>query len=207
MTGARASTESIEARILASALSHIRRDGVKRMAIVRVASDIGMVHANVYRYFPSKAALADRIVSDWLRGIERRLTDIAQAPDPANDKLERFLTYLGRAYHEKAESDANVFAIFADASEAGEDLATRHRKRVRELLSQVLEEGMGTRVFAMPDVRRLERLVLDTMHRFIDPHAVRRSAVKPTTLASFDLRRDRVIRILIQGMAMRWAQS
>ena len=207
MTGDRALSDTIEARIIAAALAHIRRDGAQRMTVVRVARDAGMVHANVYRYFPSKAALAERIVNDWLRGLERRLTDIAQAPDPANDKLERFLTFLGRAYHEKAEADANVFAIFADASEAGTELALRHRKRMRELLSQVLEEGMGSRVFAVPDVRRLERLVLDTMHRFIDPHSVRRSAVRPTTLTSFDMRRDRVIRILINGLAMRWAQN
>ena len=48
-----------------------------------------MTHANVYRYFPSRAALVDAVVDVWLKATERRLAEIADGPDPADDKLER----------------------------------------------------------------------------------------------------------------------
>lgn len=201
MSPASASGESTEARILSVALKHVRRDGAERLTVVRVAEDAGMTHANVYRYFPSKAALMERIVADWLRGIEQRLSDITQAPDPASDKLERFLTLLARAYEEKAAGDAQIYAIFADAAEADAPMAARHRQRTRELLQRVLEEGIAGHIFP-GDVRRNERLVLDAMHRFLDPHSVRRSARRSDgRIASMDTRRDRMTRLLIRGMA------
>jgi len=196
--------ESVEARLLAIAHRHIRRDGFRRMTVVRIAEEAGMAHANVYRYFPSKAAIGERVVGDWLRGIEQRLNDIAQSPDPASDKLERFLTFLARAYQEKAEGDPQVYAVFADASEAGEALARRHRARMRELLRRVLEEGGSARVFASPDVRRLERITLDGMFRFIDPHAVRRSRRAGSEQSpALEIRRDRLIRVVLAGLALR----
>lgn len=171
MSGGDAS-EGVEARILGCALRHLRRDGLKRLTIVRVAEDAGMTHANVYRYFPSKIALLDRLCADWLLGIERRLGDISQAPDPADDKLERFLTFWARAMDEKALNEPHLFAVLTDAISQGRDMAARHQQRVRDLLLRVLEEGATTRVFTLPDVRRAEALTMDALHRFLDPFAI-----------------------------------
>lgn len=194
----------VEGRILAIARSHLRRDGFKRMTVTRIAEEAGMAHANVYRYFASKAAIAERLVGDWLREIEQRLNDIAQSPDPANDKLERFLTFLSRAYQEKAGAEEQLYAVFAEASESGAALAARHRDRVRELMRRVLEEGVGARVFASGDVRRLERIALDAMHRFIDPHAIRRmNAMVAGASSAIESRRDRIIRLLLSGLSHR----
>ena len=193
--------ESTEARLIAIALKHFRRDGAARTTIVRIAEEAGMSHANVYRYFASKAALAERIVSDWLRGIELKLSDIVQAPDPADDKLERFLTVLARAYEDKAAHDPAIFALFVAAAQGRADYASRHRARTRELMCRVIEEGLSTRVFSGGDVKRLERLVLDVAYRFIDPAAVQQ-AFRPGREkrdGRLDSRRDRVLRILLRG--------
>ena len=193
--------EGQEGRLLAIALRHIRRDGWKRLTVVRIAEDAGMTHANVYRYFASKAAIGDRVVTDWLREIEQRLNDISQSPDPADDKLERFVTLLARAYDEKATGDPEVFAIFTDAAENGEAVAARHRQRTRELLRRVLDEGIGTRLFS-GDLRRLERLTLDGLHRFLDPHSVRRSVARAEARGpgGMEARRDRVTRLVVRGL-------
>lgn len=201
MTGAEAGGEGNEARLLAIALRHIRRDGWKRLTVVRVAEEAGMSHANVYRYFPTKAAIGERVVGGWLREIELRLNDITQAPDPADDKLERFLTLLARAYDDKATGDPAVFDIFADAAETGAPAAARHRQRSRELLRRVLDEGIGTRLFS-GELRRLERLTLDALHRFLDPHSVRRSVRRSEARGpgGMEARRDRVVRTVIRGL-------
>jgi len=75
--------DSVEARILEVARAHIRRFGVARATIVGVAHDAGMTHANVYRYFPSKATLFEEITASWLRPIETRLREVADGPAPA----------------------------------------------------------------------------------------------------------------------------
>jgi AcrR family transcriptional regulator len=64
---------------------------------VAIAEAAGMTHANVYRYFPSKEALIDAVVDAWIKSVETRLTDIADGPDPSDDKLERMVLALARA--------------------------------------------------------------------------------------------------------------
>ena len=85
---------AVDARLLAVATEHLRRLGPKRVTVVAVAAEAGMTHANVYRYFPSKDALLDAVAGRWLRDVETRLAGIADAPDPADDKIERLLTAL-----------------------------------------------------------------------------------------------------------------
>lgn len=190
--------DGTRARILLAATEQVRQLGAARLSVVHVARSIGMTHANVYRYFPSKAALIEEVGADWLRDVEQRLADITQAPDPAYDKLERFLSLLARAYEEKARADAAVFAILVDARAGGSD---RHERRVRDLLGRIIEEGIATRAFGSGDVRRTEQLVLDAMHRFIDPASVlRTTGGEPARPASWDSRRERLTRLLVRGL-------
>lgn len=203
MTGARDAGDTVEARILAVAMRHLRRDGLKHLTIVRIAGDAGMTHANVYRHFASKVALVDRLVADWLRGIERNLSEISQAPDPADDKLERFLTFYARALDDKARAEPALFDVLLDGLDQGRELATRHGQRVRDLLLRILEEGSSTRVFMQGDVRRGEALVFDCLFRYLDPHAIRRDlagdAGRPGPAR--DARRDRLTRLVIRGLS------
>lgn len=198
MTGA---GDGVEARILAAAQKRLRRDGLRRLTVVGVAEDAGMTHANVYRYFRSKADLADHILGDWLRDIERRLADVSQSPDPADDKLERFLTLLARGYGEKAAADRMVFAVFIDALDQGRFVARRHQDRVRELMVRVIEEGVSTHLLAGADARRIELLISDVLHRFLDPHAIARDASLAPQGGVAEARRERALRLLLRGVA------
>ena len=97
--------DSVEARILEVARAHIRRFGAARATIVGVAHDAGMTHANVYRYFPSKATLFEEITASWLRPIETRLREVAdgagaggrQAREHADDGASRLPPEARRA--------------------------------------------------------------------------------------------------------------
>ena len=80
-----------ETRLLAIAADQLRRFGPRHVTVVGIADAAGMTHANVYRYFASKAALIDAVAGQWLRRLEAIIADIADAPDPADDKLERLL--------------------------------------------------------------------------------------------------------------------
>jgi AcrR family transcriptional regulator len=85
-----------DARLLTIAAEHLRRLGPRRVTVVGIAQAAGMTHANVYRYFPSKTALIDAVAAQWLRRLELGLAEIADAPDPADDKLERLLVAIAQ---------------------------------------------------------------------------------------------------------------
>lgn len=194
--------EPVEARILELAANHIRRYGLRRTTIVSIAEDAGMSHANVYRYFPSKAALVEAVTDYWLRPIEAGLRDIADGPDPAYDKLERILSALQRAYRDKLDSDENLFELFADATARSTAIARRHRNRIQGEIQRVIDEGMATGAFFSGDQRRALAFVFDSLFRFLHPVAVRldRDARPDQLAARFERVLQQLLRGLIQGL-------
>lgn len=161
-----------DARILELAGDHLRRFGPGRFTVVGVAEQLGMSHANVYRYFSSKSGLLEAVTAQWLKPIETGLREIADSPDPARDKLERMLTGLHRAYREKLQSDPHLFAVFADSVRASGGVARKHRNRIQTELRRVLEEGMASAAFAGDEQNRALALIFDATHRFIHPVCV-----------------------------------
>ncbi len=103
---------STDLRLLELAAEHVRRHGAARLTITEIADAAGMSHANVYRYFRSKAALLEAITTAWLAPLEAGLRVIADAPDPVYDKLERLLFAIHRAYNDKLATDPKIFDIF-----------------------------------------------------------------------------------------------
>lgn len=180
-----AERSSANVRLLAIAADHVRRFGARRLTVVAVAEAAGMTHANVYRYFPSREALLDAVANAALRPVEALLSDIAGAPDPADDKLERMVLALARAYRDLLEHDAAAFGIYAEAVEGNRGIARRHRGRARMLFERVVDEGVATGVFSVRDRQRALSFLTDALFRFTHPAAVRldgslpRAALEP----------------------------
>ena len=190
--------EPVEIRILELAATHIRTFGLRRTTIVSIAEEAGMSHANVYRYFPSKAALLDAVTDYWLRPIEAGLMDIADSPDPAYDKLERILSALQRAYRDKLDHDENLFQIFADATAKSTGISRRHRNRVLGEVQRVIDEGMAGGAFPSGDQRRALALIFDGLYRFLHPVAVRLD--QELRRDQLGPRFDRVLRLVLRDL-------
>lgn len=167
-----ASDDRVEARLVAIAADHIRRFGPERVTVVSVAREAGMSHANVYRFFPSKAGLIEAVVVAWARTVELALGDIANAPDPADDKLERFLSAWAKAQREGLDRDPPIYATFASLWEARRDTIMAHRARIRAFLASIVDEGLEPGPFRIRDEEKAVSFVADAMQRFIHPALV-----------------------------------
>lgn len=186
--------EGARARLLGAVATELRQIGPRRITVSGIAARVGMSHANVYRYFDGKAGLLDAVLNGWLRALEARLQEIVDGPDPADDKLERFLTMLARAYADTRAQDGAVFALLAEP-EAGMREAERHRKRIEAWVMRIAEEGIATRLFGGSDARRAATLALDLAHRFCDPAAVWQAQGVPS-----DGRSDRAMRAAMRAL-------
>ena len=189
----------VDQRLLEIAAAHVRRFGADHVAIVRIAAEAGMSHANVYRYFPSKAALIDAVTAAWLKPLEGELRVVGEGPDPPFDKLERLLFAVHRAYRAKLESDPDLFGLLVAAMEANSGVARKHRNRVQQDIQRALEEGMSAGAFAAVDMRRAMSLVFDMMHRFIHPASIRLDAAAPR--GAIEQRAGRVFDQLVRALA------
>ncbi|UZF90277.1 TetR/AcrR family transcriptional regulator [Bosea sp. NBC_00550] len=188
--------EPSETRILTVASEHLRKFGLKRFTVVAVAEEAGMTHANVYRYFPSRVALIDAVVDVWLKATERRLADVADGPDPADDKLERLILALAKANRDLLSEDPHLFAALSLAVAKRHAISRRNRTRVRALFERVVDEGIATGVFEPRDRDRAIAFVIDATHRFIHPASLALEADVP--LASVDTRLSTLIRVILR---------
>ncbi len=111
--------ETPKGRILAAAARQLARNGLRKFTVVDVATDAGMTHPNIYRYFTSKTALLDALVASWLKPLEDRIETVVSAADPVPDKLERMTVAISRAYRAAKAEDPHLFAAFAAATAAG----------------------------------------------------------------------------------------
>ncbi|SIQ62261.1 MULTISPECIES: TetR family transcriptional regulator [unclassified Bosea (in: a-proteobacteria)] len=188
--------EPSETRILSVAGEHLRRFGLKRFTVVAVAEEAGMTHANVYRYFPSRVALVDAVVDVWLKATERKLADIADGPDPADDKLERLILGLAKANRDLLHEEPHLFAALSLAVAKRHAISRRNRTRVRALFERVVDEGIATGVFEPRDRDRAIAFVIDATHRFIHPASLALEGDVPQ--ASVDARLSTLIRVILR---------
>jgi AcrR family transcriptional regulator len=184
--------------LLDIATEHVRRYGIERTTVVAVARDAGMTHANVYRYFPSKEALVDAITAEWLKELEGVLQGVTDAPDPADDKLERLILAYARLWRDRIETEPNLAALDLVAFAEGRLVARRHRQRLRTLIDRILEEGVSASLFRLRSRDKAATVMLDALHRFVDPAAV--AADRAVPREEIDLRVAAATRLVLRAL-------
>ena len=90
-TSRQSRSEDTALRIIDVAEELFRRVGYAKTAVADIARELDMSPANVYRFFPSKAAINEAIAERFLDEIGVRLRAIASADAPAGERIERFL--------------------------------------------------------------------------------------------------------------------
>lgn len=188
-----------DARLLAIAADHLKRFGPRALTVVSIAEEASLTHAAVYRYFPSKAALIDAVAGLWLKGLESLIAEITDAPDPADDKLERLIHAWAQAHRDLLVENRHLFDVYCDATETARALVRKHRARLRQLLERVLDEGIATAKFDPRDRDRALAFVNDAFYRFVNPLAVRLDADVPQDI--LDQRLSIMIRVVLRTLA------
>ncbi len=194
------SDETPKGRILAAAAEHLRRHGARRFTVVDVADAAGMTHPNVYRYFTSKKALIDALVTNWLKPLEEQIETVIGAPDPVPDKLERMITAISRAYRAAKADEPELFHAFVTATTESRAVSRKHRARIRKAFERVLEEGISAGVIAIRERARAQALLIDCCWRFIDPVSIQ---IESDTAAGVDGRLERVIEAAVNRLSRR----
>ncbi|MGL4638012.1 MAG: TetR/AcrR family transcriptional regulator [Beijerinckiaceae bacterium] len=195
-----AAEESPRARIVAAASEHLNRFGLSRFRVVDVADAAGMTHPNVYRYFTSRTALVDALITNWLKPLEEMIETVVGAPDPVPDKLERMVSAISRAYREAKESEPALFGAFVEATSGNRAVSKKHRARLRKAFDRVMDEGILSGVIFLSDRTKAQALLLDSCWRFTDPVSILADQDPPALLSN---RLERVLEASIGSLTRR----
>jgi AcrR family transcriptional regulator len=192
--------DSPKARIIAAASEHLAVSGLARFRVVDVADAAGMTHPNVYRYFTSRTALIDALITNWLKPLEEMIEMVVGASDPVPDKLERMISAISRAYREAKHSEPALFVAFVEATSANRAVSRKHRARLRKAFDRVLDEGILSGVISLADRARAQALLLDSCWRFTDPVSILADQDAPASLTG---RLERVIDAALSSLTRR----
>jgi AcrR family transcriptional regulator len=148
----------------------LRRHGPAKATVVDVARALGVSHAAVYRYFPSKAALREAVTRRWLSRDRDALAALAadQALSPPQ-RLRAWLAALFAAKQAKARDDPELFAAYWILAGEHSRVAADHVAELRRQLQAILADGIADGTFAGPDPAAAARTVLDATTRFHHP--------------------------------------
>ena len=96
----KARTEDTRARIMETAEILFRRLGYAKTAVADIAAELRMSPANIYRFFPSKAAIVQAMCQRCLSELEEKVWAVARSKSPASARLERLQLEI-LAYHKE----------------------------------------------------------------------------------------------------------
>jgi AcrR family transcriptional regulator len=182
--------------ILDTARKLLRRFGQDKLTVVDIARELGMSHANVYRYFTTKSAILDAIIDEWLSRLETFVDAIVQRPDSAAQRIEAVVVELHRKRKKKLLEDAQVFETYRRVVEIRPDMAARRRQQLIRVFRSLLEEGIRTGEFAPMDASAAAVSLKDATALFLHPLMI------PTNLHEETEERARsVVRCMLAGFA------
>jgi len=182
--------------ILDTALRLLRRHGGDKLTVVDIAREMGMSHANVYRFFKNKAEILDVITDDWLSKIEAFIEEIAHRPVSAAQRIEAIVMELHRKRRLKLIEDAEVFEMYRQVAEMRPDFQAKRRQKILDMFQRLIVDGIASGEFKPVDSVEAATVLKDATSLFLHPLMIP-TAVNEKT----DARAQHVVRYIIAGFS------
>lgn len=184
------------ALIVETARVHLRRFGEDKMTIVGIARALGMSHANIYRYFPGKAAIVEAVLDLWLSRVESFITEVARQPGTAAERIERVVLEIHRRRRAKHQSEPELYESFRRVILSRSDAVAKRQRKIATVFCDLIRKGIEDGEFRPVDPARAATVLEDATAFFLHP------AVMPSALSNRGEERARnVVRHVLAGFA------
>jgi AcrR family transcriptional regulator len=182
--------------ILETARLHLRRFGEDRMTIIGIARELGMSHANIYRFYPSKTALIEAVLDRWLCRVENFIAEVANRDATAAERIEAVVIELHRRRRAKFKQEPELYESFRRVIVARSDAVARRQEKIAGVFRRLVEEGVEQGEFRPVDPAGAATILDDATAFFLHP------AVMPSALDNRGEERARqVVRHVLAGFA------
>jgi AcrR family transcriptional regulator len=157
-------------RILIATEDVLRRYGPSKATVVDVARALGVSHAAVYRYFPSKAALREAVTRRWLgRGNDELAAIAADSDRRPPERLRAWLIELHQAKRRRAATEPEMFATFGALAAENNAVPVAHVATLLGQLESIVAAGVAGGDFAETDPATAARTVFTATAAFHYP--------------------------------------
>jgi AcrR family transcriptional regulator len=183
--------------IVETARVHLRRFGEDKMTIVGIARALGMSHANVYRYFPSKTAIVDAVLDRWLSRVENFIEETARRDGTASERIERVVIELHSRRRKKFQEEPELYESFRRVILSRPQAVGKRQEKIAGVFRKLICKGIEDAEFRPVDPVEAATVLEDATAFFLHP------AVMPSALDNRGVERARnVVRHVLAGFSV-----
>ncbi|NTG51545.1 TetR/AcrR family transcriptional regulator [Agrobacterium rhizogenes] len=161
-------------RILDVAEEHFRRIGYQKTSVADIASCLGMSSANIYRFFPSRAAINSSICGRFFADAAQFANAVPRMQAPAPQKLANLLNILHQKKKRTFIEEKPVHDLIVAAMEEDWAIIKAHGDEIMAIIETIVREGIEAGEFDIEDATQAARSVMNAFVPFYHPVLVER---------------------------------
>ena len=146
--------------------------GYQKTTVADIARDLGMSPANVYRFFPSKAAINEAICTRILDGLADLAWQIARGPGSPPARLTKLFKRFEEETISQFLKDRKIHDMVAAAMEEHWPVIQAHIRTIETAIRHIVMDGQAEGVFAHLDPEITARQIHAAMCIFTHPQVV-----------------------------------
>lgn len=175
--------EQARNRILDIAEKHIRRIGHRKTTIADIASDLGTSRANVYRFFPTRAAIDNAVCGRIVKELTERAFSIVRTDAAASKKLVEFLNVLHWHSRRTLVEERLIHELFVAATNENWATMSAHSERIQAVLEAIIRQGLRSDEFEVENAAAAAQRVVTAFLPFSHPVLVAQCFQKEDEIA------------------------
>jgi AcrR family transcriptional regulator len=156
-------------RILDVAEEHFRRIGYQKTSVADIASCLGMSSANIYRFFPSRAAINSSICGRFFAEAAQFVNAIPHMQAPAPEKLVNLLNILHQKKKRTFIQEKPVHDLIVAAMAENWAIIKAHSDEIVAIIETIVTEGIEAGEFNIENAAQAARSVMNAFMPYYHP--------------------------------------
>lgn len=165
----KASPSLSAASVLETAKALVRRFGEGKTNMVDIARALGVSHAALYRFYPSKSSVMDAIVQEAMRDEEELATAYLEPTAPAGERLLAMLLDLHRRKAERFAGDREIHNLHHRILAERPEIVAAYAARMTALVERMIAQAVDRGEWRVNDTAKAARVVRDAVTIYIHP--------------------------------------
>ena len=166
-------------RIVQAAIRLYREIGYRKTTVADVAREASMSPANLYRFYPSRRALEEAVVTKLLEEVSAAAASAARSGRPGLERLNAALKAISRMHEDRLANNVRLHDLVVAAGQANWPASLSHADRLRDLVQSVIAAGQAGGEFRGGSPMALACCLLDAMDAYLNPSRIKAAALRP----------------------------
>lgn len=166
-------------RIVPAAIRLYREIGYRKTTVADVAREASMSPANLYRFYPSRRALEEAVVTKLLEEVSAAAASAARSGRSGLERLNAALKAISRMHEDRLANNVRLHDLVVAAGQANWPVSLSHADRLRDVVRSIIAAGQASGEFRAGSPMALASCLLDAMDAYLNPSRIEATAVRP----------------------------